>query len=275
MRTQASTSEHTTIERLRHPLPPDRITGWVVAVGLGIVAFVLRAWRYGTPHYLAFDETYYAKDAWSLWHLGWEASWPDQADAQVNAGINNIYLLDTPSMAAHPPLGKWFIGIGEMLFGMNPWGWRFMSVVFGALMVVIVVRMTRRLTRSTLIGAIAGVLLCLDGLSFVMSRLALLDIFQATLIVAGTATMLADRDWMRNKLADYLDDHGLVDLGGTFGPRLWWRPWRFATGVIFGMACGVKWNSLFPLAALCILTLVWDISARRLAGAGTTAFSSV
>ena len=44
-------------------------------------------------------------------------------------------------------------------------------------MVLVMVRLVRRLTGSTLLGGVAGLLLCFDGLQLVLSRLALLDIY--------------------------------------------------------------------------------------------------
>ena len=70
----------------------------------------------------------------------------------------------------HPPLGKWFIAIGEYLFGYNSLGWRFPSAVAGTLAVVLLARLVRRMTRSTLLGLVAGLLLALDGLRFALSR---------------------------------------------------------------------------------------------------------
>ena len=34
---------------------------------------ILRLWNLGHPHAFIFDETYYVKDAWTLWQLGYEA----------------------------------------------------------------------------------------------------------------------------------------------------------------------------------------------------------
>ena len=44
-------------------------------------------------------------------------------------------------------------------------------------------------------------LLTFDGLTFVMSRTALLDIFLAFFVVAAVGCLAADRDWFRNRLA--------------------------------------------------------------------------
>ncbi len=263
--------EHlSTIERLRdgQRALSDRLTGWIVTVSITALAFVIRFINLGYPKTLVFDETYYAKDAWTLWIYGYEGTWPEReiADPQVAAGTIDIFN-DTAEFVAHPPLGKWLIGLGEQILGMNSFGWRIMPLIFGTLLVFMTIRMARRLSRSTLIGGIAGLLLTFDGLAFVMSRVALLDIFQAFFLVAGVAAVVADRDWYRGKLADRLDQRRIPDFAGRFGSIIWLRPWRTVAGVMFGLAIATKWNSLFVLAAMGILSVLWDVGARRLAGA--------
>jgi dolichyl-phosphate-mannose--protein O-mannosyl transferase len=223
---------------------------------------------------LVFDETYYAKDAYSLLKFGYERSWPESANVSITAGNVDV-MEDSPSFIVHPPVGKWLIAAGEQIFGMNSFGWRFASLVFGSLMILITIRLVRRVSRSTLIGALAGVLLTFDGLAFVLARTALLDIFLAFFLVAAVACLAADRDWFRNRLADYLERHGLSDLRGRFGPALIVRPWRIAAGLCFGLALGSKWNALYTLAAFALLSLAWDAGARRLAGAGGSARRAV
>ncbi len=154
---------------------------------------------------------------------------------------------------------------------MNSFGWRVAPLVFGTLLILVTIRLVRRVSRSTLIGGLAGLLLTLDGSTFVMSRTALLDIFLAFFVVAAVACLAADRDWFRNRLADHLERRELADLGGRFGPALWVRPWRIAAGISFGLALGTKWNALYLLAAFALLPLAWDVGARRLAGAGVRA----
>lgn len=271
LRSTAHASRLTTVERLRDGQLAlrDRLNGWVVTIVITLAAFILRLVNLGYPNKIVFDETYYAKDAWTLWLFGYERSWPDPAEAtnaSVAAGNVDIYK-DTAAFIVHPPVGKWLIGFGEQLFGMNSFGWRFMPLVFGTLLVLMTIRMARRLSRSTLIGAIAGILLTFDGLSFAMSRIALLDVFQAFFLVAGVACVVADRDFYRGWLADRLEALGVPDFGGRFGPVLWWRPWRLLAGVMFGLAIGTKWNSMYVLATMGILSVVWDVGARRLAGA--------
>ena len=101
----------------------------------------------GTP---IFDEKHYAPQAWQMLH---------------NHGVE-----DNPGygLVVHPPVGKQLIAIGEALFGYNGLGWRFTGALLGVIMVALVVRIVRRISRSTLVGAIAGLLLIADGVSFVV-----------------------------------------------------------------------------------------------------------
>ena len=263
--------EATILERLRLGPPADRLAGWVTTLAITVVAFVLRVINLGVPDRIIFDETYYAKDAYSLWNFGYEKEWPDSANASIVSGNPDVYE-NAAEFMVHPPVGKWLIGFGEHLFGMNSFGWRFMPLIFGTLLVFMTIRLGRRLSRSTLVGGIAGLFLTFDGLSFVMSRVALLDIFQAFFLVAAVAACLVDRDYYRAKLADRLEAQGITDLQGQFGPPVIWRPWRLTAGVLFGLAIGTKWNSVFLLAVMGVVCVLWDVGARRLAGADRQAW---
>ena len=269
------------IARLLDGPPADRLHGWLATILITVFAFGLRVVNLGYPKGLVFDETYYPKDAWTMLHLGYEGTWSEtlpgtstKINDAITQGASNGWNA-SPEFVVHPPLGKWLIAWGEHLFGMNAFGWRFASLVFGSLLVAVTIRLARRLSRSTLVGGIAGLLLSLDGLAFVMSRIGLLDIFQAFFIVAGVACVAADRDWFRHRLAAHLIRNGQVDLGGAFGPRLMVRPWRIMAGLMFGLAISVKWNSMFVLAAMGVMSVLWDVSSRRLAGAGRRSWSAL
>ncbi len=257
----------TTIDALEDGrLRQDRVVAWLVTLAITAFAFVLRLAGLANPNKLMFDETYYAKDAWAIMQHGYEMDWKKDANEQIVLG-NIDQMTDKAAFIVHPPLGKLLIGWGEQLFGFTSFGWRVSALVAGTLLVLFTIRLARRLSRSTLVGALAGILLTVDGLAFVMSRIALLDIFQATFAVAGLAALVADRDWFRHRLANHLRRHELPDLDGAFGPMVWWRPWRLAAGVLLGASCAVKWNSIFIVAVFGIVAVCWDWGARRLAGA--------
>lgn len=265
------------VRRTRVTRPGDRVAGWLAAIGLSLLAFFLRWWNLGSPRVFEFDETYYAKDAWSMLRHGYVRGYVEGADAQILAGSPDGLWTDSPSMIVHPEVGKWLIALGEHAFGMTPFGWRIAAAVVGSLMVLVMCRLARRLTGSTLLGLVAGLLLCFDGLQFVLSRLALLDIFLAFFVLCGVSCLVADRDWYRARLARRLPDQPAPRAGGGAGGAGWsgeWgpvrglllRPWLLAAGVMWGLAVGTKWTALYPLAAFGVLVWLWSAGARRAFG---------
>lgn len=255
-------------ERLVPPLPGDVLWGWIGPIAVAVFGAVLRLLHLGTPKAVVFDETYYAKDAFSTIKFGAERQFVEDADKLLIAGNENIFkhceqVDQCASYVVHPPLGKWLIGLGEMIFGVNPFGWRFAAAVVGSISILILARVARRMTRSTLLGCLAGFLLSLDALHFVLSRTALLDIFLMFWVLAGFACLVVDRDRMRERLVDW---HEAGPSDERTGPALGWRPWRLAAGLCLGAALATKWTGLFYIAAFAIMSLLWDAGARRAVG---------
>ncbi|MCV2489580.1 phospholipid carrier-dependent glycosyltransferase [Geodermatophilus sp. YIM 151500] len=222
------------------PLPDDRRLAWLLAAALGLATLVSRLWDIGYPPDLLFDEAYYPPEARELLRHGHE----------YNRGYTFI---------VHPPLGKWLIATGIAVFGYDSLGWRVPSAVAGAIAVVVLARLGRRLTGSTLLGLLAGLLLALDGLSFTLGRIGLLDVFVQVFVVAAVACLVVDRDRVRARIAARPD---VAPSGFRLGPR----GWRLAAGVLFGCACAVKWSGVWFLAAFAVLSLFWERAAWRDAG---------
>ena len=220
---------------------------------IGAIAFVTRFHQPRLSQQAGFDETYYPKTILPA-EVRLRTHWPSDANSKIIAG-NPMSCMTPPLSWVHPPFGKWLIAGGEYLFGMNAFGWRFASLVFGTLLIMVTIRLVRRVSKSTVIGGLAGILLTFDGLEFVMSRTALLDIFPAFFVIAAVSCLVADREWFRNRLASHLEHLEIPDLGGHFGPALVLRPWRLAAGVCFGLALGSKWNALYPPAAFACFRL--------------------
>lgn len=250
-----------------------RAMEWLGPVLVALLAGAIRFWRLGRPNEVVFDETYYAKDAWSLLRLGYEGTWPDRkiADPRILAHPQVVSLSDTGSFVAHPPTGKWVIAVGEQLFGLTPFGWRFATALLGTVSVLMLCRIGRRLFRSTFLGCLAGLLLAVDGLHVVMSRTALLDLVVMFFALAAFGCLLVDRDRARARLAAALPtgadgrtrpDADTGDRAGTGR-----RPWRLAAGLLLGLAASTKWNGLYFLVFFMALTVLWDVGARRVAGA--------
>ena len=241
-------------------LPPtDGRGGWTATLLVGLVAALLRVVRLDIPRGRIFDEIYYVCDAQNLLRFGVEAATESNADDPSVAA--RCEPNGSPGFVVHPPLGKWLIALGIRLFGVSEFGWRIAAAVAGTVTVVLLVRIARRMTGSTLLGCLAGLLLSLDGLHLVMSRVALLDVFLTTWVVAAFACLVADRDAVRRRLAA-TDDEQLR----TGRPPLGMRPWRLAAGACLGAAVATKWSGLYALAALVLLAFAWEVGARRTAG---------
>jgi len=257
-------------ERLVPPMPGvgarGRLVGWLVLILIAAFAGFVRFYHLGRPHSFVFDEIYYPKDAQAMLHHGVEFDWVANADVKILAGADPVPLMTTPSFVVHPPLGKWFFAVSEWLFGMTPFGWRFVVALMGTVSVLMIGRIVRRLTRSDVLGAFAALLLAVDGLHLVMSRTGLLDLQLMFWIMAGVGALLIDRDWSRTRLAAAIDPlTGRLPIGSR-GPRMLVRPWRIAAGLAFGAATATKWNSVYVLTAFALLSVVWDYGARRMVG---------
>ncbi len=226
--------------------PNDRLQGWAATAVITALAALTRFMNLGSPTDAGtpvFDEKHYAPQAWQVLH---------------NYGVE-----DNPGfgLVVHPPLGKQLIAAGEAVFGYTGLGWRISAAVFGVILAALVVRIVRRISRSTLVGAMAGLLVVADGVSFVAARTALLDVFMTVFVVGAFGALMVDRDQVRQRLdVALLQDR----IGETpWGPRLGVRWWRFGAGVLLGLACATKWSGLYYVVFFGLLSLGMDVAARR------------
>jgi dolichyl-phosphate-mannose-protein mannosyltransferase len=247
--------------RLVPPMPGSRLWGWLGPLLVTAFGTYLRFDRLSVPHAVIFDETYYVPDAYGILRYGTEHNYVQDRNALLARGDGHIFTTGG-EFVAHPPFGKELIAVGEWLFGLTPFGWRFAAAVAGSLAILLTARITRRMTRSTLLGCVAGLLLALDGLEFVMSRTALLDIFVMFWVLAAFGCVVIDRDAYRAKLAEA----AALAPAGSEAPPLGIRWWRVAAGICLGLATASKWNGVWFIPAFGAMVLAWDTGARRLAG---------
>jgi dolichyl-phosphate-mannose--protein O-mannosyl transferase/Gpi18-like mannosyltransferase len=90
--------------------------------------------------------------------------------------------------------------IGHMSDGDNPYGWRFLDVVFGAIVVVLLYAFAKRVTASTLFATVAAVLLSFDGMHFVQSRIGTPEGF--VVVFATLAVYAFYRFWISSQVGD-------------------------------------------------------------------------
>jgi len=226
--------------------PTDRRRGWIVTAVVTGVAALTRFVGLGLPTdggTPVFDEKHYVPQAYQ---------------DLTNGGLeyNPAY-----ELVVHPPVGKQLMAVGQAVFGYTGVGWRAVSAVLGVLLVLLVIRIVRRMTRSTMLGGVAGVLAIADGVLFVQSRVGMLDIVLVFFVVAALGCLIVDRDQVRARTTRVIDEGRILD--SSFGPRYGVRRWRFGAGVLLGLACGTKWSGVYFVAAFGLLSVGFDLAARR------------
>ncbi len=144
------------VKQLLHRLSKWEYTGLCLLV---IVILVVHFSFIMQPTELVFDEQHYVTEARSILQGGDDLIWE------------------------HPPLGKLFIVFGMFLFGDNPVGWRFFSILFGAIGIVLFYLVCRRLDISKRASFLATFLLAIDNLSFIQASIAMLDVYSLTFML--------------------------------------------------------------------------------------------
>ena len=255
------------------PTLPQWLNRPVVAIlAVTAIAAGVRFIHLSSPPDLVFDELYYAKVGCIL--IG-------RSDKVCKIQSNDEHLWrdrkwDVGSWV-HPPLGKWEIGLGEKLFGVTPFGWRVSSALAGTAIVTLVAVIAQLLFGSALWTLVAGLLLAVEHLNVVQSRVALLDIHLEFWIVLGFLFLLLDRRWIdRRTPEDAPEDPGTelpddADAEAAVTPNRArsaipipvWRPWRFATGLAAGAAFSVKWSGATAILGALILSFAWETTRRH------------
>ncbi len=242
----------------------------IAMVGILLVTVVgggLRLWRLDYPTRLVFDETYYVKQAWSLVLHGTEMDVREdieEPDELFTQGTPDVFG-DHADYVVHPPMGKWMISLGQLLLGPeDPAGWRLASAVVGTLSIAVLGLCAWLIWKNAVLAISASLLLAVDGHHFAQSRIGLLDIFLSWWALLAFLFLLLDREHGRRRLARRSEGGPPGRSGGR--PPWGMRWWRLAAGVALGLAVGTKWSGLFFVAVFGLMTVWWDIGARRAAG---------
>lgn len=136
----------------------------------------------------------------------------------------------------HPPLGKSIISIGIALFGMNPFGWRFMCALFGTLLIPLMYLFARKMFCRTDIACLTTVLLGTAFMNTTLSRIATIDILVAFFSICMFFCM-----------------YGYIQALSENKPMRQQRFWLLSGGISMGLAVAIKWTGVYAAAGIAVL----------------------
>ena len=136
----------------------------------------------------------------------------------------------------HPPLGKVLIMVGINLFGMTPFGWRFMGALFGILMIPAMYLLAKQLLRRSSPAFLAAFLMAVDAMHFTQSRIATIDVFAVFFIMVMYLFMLR---YVMMSFNHTRLRRTIVPLGFS--------------GLFMGFAIASKWIGIYAAAGLAFL----------------------
>lgn len=136
----------------------------------------------------------------------------------------------------HPPLGKSIISIGIALFGMNPFGWRFMCALFGTLLIPLMYLFARKMFRRMDIACLSAVLLGTAFMNTTLSRIATIDI-----LVAFFSMLM------------FFCMYGYIQALSENKPMRQQRLWLLSGGISMGLAVATKWTGVYAAAGIAVL----------------------
>ena len=179
-------------------------------IGVTLFAALLRFPRLHTPAEMIFDEIYYARAAEQML-AGWDAT----------------------EERTHPPLSKLIIAAGITLAGDHAVGWRVASSVAGTLLVGVTYALAVTLFDDRFVAGTSAMLVALDGLVLVESRIAKPDIFLTLFLFASFTAFWR---YLRSRRVH----------------------WIYLSGVAAGAAFATKWTTVVPLMVIPVtLMLCW------------------
>ena len=177
-----------------------------------------------------FDEIYFARTAQEMIRQQW------------------------PYEITHPPLGKAILSLGIRLFGMTPFGWRFMGVLFGVLMLPVLYVLLRKMFGFPAAAVCGTALFAFDFMHYTQTRLATIDtyavFFTLCMYLFMYLWLTEDRDRRKRKLL-----------------------WLGLSGLSFGLGAASKWVCIYAGAGLGVIWAVaWIMRFRREKKAALTPF---
>lgn len=168
----------------------------------------------------------------------------------------------TPFERTHPPLGKYFVMIGMLVFGVNPFGWRIMGTLFGVAMIPLMYLFGLKIFKKRFFAFCTAFLMMFDFMHFVQTRISTIDVYVTFFVIL-----------MYYYIYDYfIKKPYKVGLKKSLVPL-------FLCGLILGIGAATKWIALYGAVGLLLIFIIVKLdeiayyTAYRQSGLSSELFS--
>lgn len=152
--------------------------------------------------------------------------------------LDFIYEL-TPFERTHPPLGKYFVMIGMLVFGVNPFGWRIMGTLFGVAMIPLMYLFGLKIFKNRFYAFCTAFLMMFDFMHFVQTRISTIDVYVTFFVIL-----------MYYYIYDYFIKKSYkVGLKSSLLPL-------FLCGLTLGIGAATKWIALYGAFGLMLIFVI-------------------
>jgi 4-amino-4-deoxy-L-arabinose transferase-like glycosyltransferase len=153
-----------------------------------------------------FDEIYFGRAAYEI--------------------IHNKYMYEN----THPYLGKLLVIPGIKIFGMTPFGWRFVNVLFAGLLIFMAYYFAMKMFKEEQYGVMAAVLMTYSFMHLAQARIGLIDTFGVLFVFVSYFYLY--QFIIKQRVS-----------------QLW------LSGLFFGLAASVKWSAVFAAGGFVFIAL--------------------
>lgn len=200
----------------------------ILSLLIALAVWPVFLFRLAVPHMIVFDEVHYV------------------------AAARTLLALSGPINIEHPLLGKELIAASMLMFGDNPFGWRFASTIAGAATIAGAFALAQVMTGRLRAGLLAAVLTLLGFTVYVQARIAMLDTFMLAFLLWGIVALAAS---MRSGRVTHWTA-GAALLGLATACKWAAAPYVAAAGVAFLLlrrGRGDRWPGMRTVPALALL----------------------
>ncbi len=134
----------------------------------------------------------------------------------------------------HPTLGKILISIGIAIFGMNPFGYRIVCLLFGIFCIPLIYLFVLRITGKRSFAFLGALLQITEFMHYSLSRIATIDVIVAFFVLCMFYGIFA---FLQEERYRYL----------------------IFSGISFGFGVATKWTALYAAAGIALILLIYMI----------------